>query len=390
MCSTPSWPARCWWTTPRRCSAGRVFHKFWRATTGPKACWSPRTQGPGRPCTTRWCRRLRPVPSDRLADAIVELAGPAVDRAGASAGPDGGVEVERLFTHLTMQVIERMLFGANRWSGNQLTDAADAIRILGRLVMRELFIPWAWLRRWPGRANTARLKGLRVLDGLLVPRLTDAALLQGLAPDARVDNLRTMFAAGHDTTAQALAWWCALMAHHPRALERAQSELDTVLAGRQPAASDLARLSWLAASLKEALRLYPAVPVLAMRRLRAPVALGRWTLPAGTLLRIAPWMLQRDANAWPQPEQFQPERFMSGAPTPARGAWMPFGAGPRACIGRHLALLEMTVVSAVLLQRCTPQPMPGAAMPAHELNVVLRPRQPLRLALQPRPRAHRP
>jgi cytochrome P450 len=104
------------------------------------------------------------------------------------------------------------------------------------------------------------------------------------------------------------------------------------------------------------------------------------------LLRITPWVLQRDPRSFAEPDAFRPERFLPDAPTPPRGASLAFGTGPRVCIGQHFALLEMTLAAAMLLQRWT-MALPPATGPAEpDLNVTLRPKGGLRLRLQARKR----
>jgi cytochrome P450 len=101
-------------------------------------------------------------------------------------------------------------------------------------------------------------------------------------------------------------------------------------------------------------------------------------------VRITPWVLQRDARVFDDPDAFRPERFMPGAPPPARGAWMPFGTGPRVCIGQHFAMLEMTLLSAMLLQRYTLE-LPADAPPLQPvMHVTLRPEGGVRLRLRRR------
>ncbi|HEX5784937.1 MAG TPA: cytochrome P450, partial [Burkholderiaceae bacterium] len=148
-------------------------------------------------------------------------------------------------------------------------------------------------------------------------------------------------------------------------------------------ADDLPALPWLTATLKEALRLYPPIAALMNRRTTAPIQLGGWTVPAGAMLRITPWVIHRDPRWFVEPDAFRPERFVDAAEAEAmpRGAWMPFGTGPRVCIGQHFAMLEITLLGAMLLQRFTqalPQPAP-ACTPT--LNVTLRPQEPLALRL---------
>lgn len=132
------------------------------------------------------------------------------------------------------------------------------------------------------------------------------------------------------------------------------------------------------------MRLYPPVGALMSRRVIKPLHLGAWTVPAGALLRITPWVIQRDARWFPEPKVFRPERFVAAAEPPPRGAWMPFGTGPRVCIGQHFAMLEMTLVAALLLQRYELLTVPGEAPPEPEFNVTLRPSKPLQLRLRRR------
>jgi cytochrome P450 len=192
------------------------------------------------------------------------------------------------------------------------------------------------------------------------------------------------FQAGHETTSTALLWWSRLMAEHPAAAQRASDELRQVLAGREPTPDDLPALPWLGATLKEAMRLYPPVAAMMSRRTTQDIRLGGWHVPRGSVLRITPWLLQRDARWFSAPEAFRPERFMPDAPPPPRSAWLPFGVGPRVCIGQHFATLEMTLVAAMLLQRFA-LVLPADAGPVVPvMNVTLRPRDPVALLLQRR------
>jgi cytochrome P450 len=128
--------------------------------------------------------------------------------------------------------------------------------------------------------------------------------------------------------------------------------------------------------------------VLMSRRTTAPIVLGGWSVPKGSMLRFTPWVLHRDEQLFPQADQFLPERFLEGAPPIPKGAWMPFGAGPRVCIGQHFAQLEMALLAAMLLQRYRLAVPPGAEPPTPRLHVTLKAAQPIRLVLQRR--AHHP
>ena len=173
------------------------------------------------------------------------------------------------------------------------------------------------------------------------------------------------------------------MAANPDAQRQARDEVRRVLGTRAPQAADVAALPYLTATLQETMRLYPAAPVLLSRRSTAPITLGGWQIPARTIFTVPVQLMQHDARWFPEPLAFRPERFAPGAYDGPRGAYMPFGTGPRICLGQHLVMAEMTVVAAMLLQRFALEPLPGAAPPVPAMNVTLRPREPLRLQLIP-------
>ena len=135
-------------------------------------------------------------------------------------------------------------------------------------------------------------------------------------------------------------------------------------------------------TLQETLRLYPAAPVLLSRRSTKAFTLGGWQLPARTMFTVPVQLMQHDARWFPDPATFRPERFSDDAPAVPRGAFMPFGAGPRVCLGQHLALAEMTVIAAMFLQRFSVTAPEGMAPPTPVLNITLRPEKPLRLTLR--------
>ncbi|MBQ0945720.1 cytochrome P450 [Ideonella sp. 4Y16] len=312
--------------------------------------------------------------------------------------------VETLFNGLTMDVIMRTLFSSR--APAQAAAAAEATQVLSQAAMQEMFWP-ASLPDWlPLPHKRAKRRAMRVLtglvDGQIAQRLalppdqrpTDDLLAMllavrdedgsGLTATELHDQCMVMFQAGHETSATALLWWSWLMASHPEAAARARQEVDEHLAGRDPTAADGAALPYLAATLKEAMRLYPPVAAVMTRRATRGFELAGRPLPAGTLLRVTPWVIQRDPRWFPEPEAFRPERFLADDPAQPRSAWMPFGVGPRVCIGQHFAMLEMTLVAALLLQRCTLETLPGEPAPQPRMYVTLRPTLPVRLRLQRR------
>ncbi len=164
------------------------------------------------------------------------------------------------------------------------------------------------------------------------------------------DEILTLFIAGHETTASALAWALYLLGQHPEAHARARAEAEA-LRGRSATVADLPRLGFCLQVFKEAMRLYPPIFVIA-RRCLSDVRVGGYDLPRGTPIIISPWALHRRPELWPDPERFDPSRFEPAAEQ-ARDklAYLPFGAGPRICIGNHFSLMQGPLALATLLAR---------------------------------------
>jgi unspecific monooxygenase len=176
------------------------------------------------------------------------------------------------------------------------------------------------------------------------------------------------------------------MAANPDAQQASRAEVRARLADRAPVAADMAALPYLTQTLQETMRLYPAAPVLLSRRSVAPVTLGGWTFPARTIFTVPVQLMQHDERWFPDPLAFRPGRFGDDAQAAPRGAYMPFGTGPRICLGQHLVMAEMTVIAAMVLQRFALAPLDGAAAPRPVMNVTLRPEQPLQVRLSALPR----
>ncbi|HEY9027058.1 MAG TPA: cytochrome P450 [Burkholderiaceae bacterium] len=330
-----------------------------------------------------------------MTDAAVQgLDAVPVDKEG------GEVAMDALFSHLTMDVISRTLFSTP--IGSDTAAAADAVQVLSETALQEMFWPFTlpdWLPL-PGKA--AKRRAGKLLHGLLAGHIdarrtagdegrTDLlGMLKALRDDATgealsdrevYDQCMVSFQAGHETSATALLWWSWLLAAHPEAQARAREEVDAVLAGRVPTAEDASALPVLSATLKEAMRLYPPVAAIMTRRLTRDITVRGVRLPARTLVRVTPWLLHRDPRWWPhEPLAFKPERFLPGAPEIPRGAYIPFGLGPRVCLGQHFAVLEMTLIAALLLQRFELSPV-GIEAPKLRMAVTLRPEGGLRLRL---------
>src|SRR2546423_725669 len=159
-----------------------------------------------------------------------------------------------------------------------------------------------------------------------------------------------MIMAGHETTAKALTWTLYLLGQHPEVETAVAGELSTVLDGRIPDASDLPALVRTRAALDEAIRLFPPVWLLS-RRAVADDVMGGERVPAGTLVCLSPWLMHRPRAFWPPPDASPPGRSPPGGAATAGPSplYLPFGGGPRICLGRAFALTEATLVLATVL-----------------------------------------
>lgn len=351
-----------------------------------------------------------PKPVAEQADEMVATITNAMRALPASQEAD--VDLEAFLSSITVRVILRTLFGPDAEADTQA--AAWATQVLSRTAMREMMWPMTLPDWLPLPGKSAKRRALRTLRDLVARQIAGRRVALGATdreceqvlldrllslrntegPDADgeplsereiFDQCMVTFQAGHETTAAALTWWARLMAEHPDAAAKAQAEVDAVLeGGRTPGADDIARLPWLAATLKEAMRLYPPVAAIMSRRATEDIVVAGVQLPKGTLLRITPWVMQRDPRRFEQPSEFHPERFLPGAAAPERGAWLPFGAGPRVCLGQHFAMLEMTLVAAMLVQRHAWSLPPGAPAAYAVMNVTLRDPGGLRVRMRPR------
>jgi cytochrome P450 len=359
---------------------------------------------------TQWQRQRRMMQPGftpkRVAGYAALMASAAQDalHALAQRPAHDSVDMDAFMTDMTLDVILRALFGAH-----QVTDArpiSEAIQTLSHSGFEEMFKPFSWPLWLPLPSVRKVRHAKQTLDRVIQqhihaqqsPHHQDSEDLltmlrqardpdhpdQGLSAQELHDQTMVMFQAGHETTATAMTWWSGLVASHPDVAQRIHAEIDAVLQGATPTPATLQQLPWLQASLKEAMRLYPPAAVLMTRRAIKDVKVGPWTLPKGQLIAFTPYVIQRDPRWFESPDAFKPERFLPGAPDIPRGAWMPFGTGPRVCIAQHFAMLEMGLIGAMLMQRFSLAWPEGAAWPEGDLAVTLRPAQAIRLRLHQR------
>ncbi|MCA9637653.1 MAG: cytochrome P450, partial [Myxococcales bacterium] len=180
-----------------------------------------------------------------------------------------------------------------------------------------------------------------ILSMMLEARYEDG---EPMSDESLVDELRTLLLAGHETTAITLAWALYLVHRHPAVYHRLREELDGL--GESPTPEAIAHLPYLDAVVNESLRLHPVVQEV-MRTLTKPFELGAYTLPPGVTIAVNIFLAHRRTELFPEPEEFRPERFLDRTFSPFE--YMPFGGGPRRCLGAAFALYEMKLVLATLL-----------------------------------------
>jgi len=197
------------------------------------------------------------------------------------------------------------------------------------------------------------------------------------------DEVLTLLLAGHETTANALVWACYLLSQHPEVAEKLRDEVDTVLGQRAPRLEDLPRLPYVDMVIKETLRIYPPAWILG-RQAMQDVELGGYPVRKGTMVFVSPYIQHHDPRWFEQPEEFRPERFSEENEKKIRAhAYIPFGAGPRVCIGSRFTLTEQKVVLTLLAQKCKLALAPDQKVEMEPL-ITIRPKGGMRMVISKR------
>jgi cytochrome P450 len=334
-------------------------------------------------------RLIQPVFHHGRIDGYGAVMIDAADHVTADWSDGALVDVNREMTRVALQVVGRTIFDADVESeAPEIAAVLDAgMRVFHRFLLPGAELLWRLPLPATRRFNAAK----RDIDLFLERLVTDRASVEGRPPDlvgvltglhddagARTltdaeirDEAITLMLAGHETTAQALTWSWYLLARNPPAWETLRAELREVLAGRPPAPADFARLAYTQAVFREALRLYP--PVWALARITTrPYQLGPYAIPEQGTIVISQWVVHRGPEYFADPERFSPERWLEGPPPPV-GAYFPFAAGGRMCIGERFAMLEGTLVLAAIARDW--QIVPEGPAPRLDARFTLRPRQ---------------
>jgi cytochrome P450 len=311
-------------------------------------------------------------------------------------------DIARDMMHLTLNVVAGTLFATDL--RNEVDELADAInRIMGLYNFLVMLPAAEWLVhvRPPGLAAFVRAR--KRIDAV-VYRMIEAHrkaghnggslldLMLAASPDHSAaseqslrDQVITIFLAGYETVANALAWTWYLLSQNPECERRFHDEIDRELQDRPPAFEDVPRLRYTEMVLAESMRLYP--PAWAMGRYaRNDFRLGEFFLPAKTTVLISQFIMHRDARFFPDPLRFNPERFTPEAKARrTKFTYFPFGAGFRQCIGESFAWMEGVLLLATLGQRWKPKLVPGHRVEPEPL-ITLRPKYGMKMQVEARDR----
>ena len=354
-------------------------------------------------------RLLQPAFHRAAVDLVAGHVATTVDRVVSQwqqqAAPAGGtavIDVDQAMMHAALDVTGHALFGADL-SADAERLAAATVNAL-EVVVKRARSPLAPPRWLPTPSNVALRRAVDELDRAVeamlserqarplqdgdVPRDMLDLLLEaaGLTPHQIRDEIVTFIVAGHETVASALTWAWHLLANTPVALQRMQAEIAQVTGGsRRPlGADDFVRMPYTRAVVDETLRLYPPAWLITRRSLEADELAG-FPIPADSLVIISPWLVHRDAEIWPEPEVFEPARFLDsdGERALQRDGYLPFGAGPRQCIGREMALLESGLMLAGLVREFHISAVGGQHIKPNP-QVTVRPAEGLLIRIAPR------
>ena len=310
------------------------------------------------------------------------------------------VDVRNEMMRLTLTILARAMFSADVW--RDAHTIGDAVGTMLTHANKRLFSPIDPPEKLPLPSHRRYLSARDKFDAVIYRMIEERRSgeptndLLSMFIEARDeqtgeqmddvqvrDEVRTMFVAGHETTAVALTWAFYLLSLYPEVAERLMEEFDQVLGGRTPTVDDLPKLQYEWRVIQESLRLYPAIWVF-LRSAIVDDEIGGYRIKKGKNLFISTYITHRHPDFWQNPEGFDPDRFDPQLTQNwHRFQYMPFGGGPRKCIGNNFAIVEMQLCMAAILQRYRLDLVPGWPV-ATEPGLSLRQKYGMRMTLEPR------
>jgi len=351
---------------------------------------------------TDFARWMTDATSDMLArwDARAALSSAKANGAHEATARDvPTVDVHGEMMRVTLDIVGRTLLSQSL--DERAEGIEDAMAVTVRCAADYVASPLSLPLWFPSPGNIRFRRAKRTLDALALDIIAERRKkpvpksdLLSMLMDARdeetreamtdrqlKDELLTIVTAGHETTANAMTWTLYLLSKHPDVARRVESEVASVLGTRTPALEDLARMPYGLAVIQESMRLYPPVWGFERRALEDD-EIGGYRIAKGTQVAIFPYVLHRHPAHWQNPEGFDPERFLSGPERP-RYAYLPFGGGPRICIGNAFAMMEAQILLSMIASRYRFE-LPAGARVELEPVVTLRPRHGMPMILTPK------
>ncbi|WP_438000336.1 cytochrome P450 [Sorangium sp. So ce185] len=386
-----------------------VLNDNWRNFTKEGGMWKPLRKLLGNGLISasgdEWLRnrrRMQPLFAPRQLEGLVDLMVDVVEsdlpRLEQLARTGAVIDMDREMMRLTQRIIFATMFGASI-TPRQADSLGDALLTAFQALNARMFLYFVPDRLIPGdRAFRGALA--KIDEGLLrlvkerrrsgeerddlLSLLLHARDESGSGMDDRQlrDELVTMFIAGNETTAITMTWLFYLLDGHPEVERKLRAEIEQVLGDRRPTAADLAKMDYAKMVIQEAMRLYPPSWLLP-RVAKEDDEICGYPVRAGATVIVSQYVMHHDPAFWEDPERFDPERF-----TPERSAsrprysFMPFGGGPRQCIGNLFAIMEAQILLAVLLRRLRTRLVPGRPVSPQAVT-TLRPRHALTMTLHP-------
>jgi cytochrome P450/ubiquinone/menaquinone biosynthesis C-methylase UbiE len=314
------------------------------------------------------------------------------------------MDVHKVMMRVTLDIVGRCMFSTHvRDTIGAISP--DAMDIAVNYAFSRLQNPFSPPLSWPTPANRRFRNVMRDLDELMfrlirerrrsgehrqdlldmLLSMRDADTGVGMTDKELRDEIITTFAAGHETTAITLTWALYLLSRHPQVLRRLEAEVDQVLGGRLPTLEDMQRMPYSLQVFEESMRLYPSAPIVP-RLTTTDTSLGGFRVPAGSRILVNLYNIGRHGRHWPDPERFDPDRFSIEAKKQHhRYSYIPFGAGPHLCIGKHFALMEAQLLLISLVQHHE-----FRHVPTHQVvdvaSITLRPRYGMLMTMHKRRR----
>jgi cytochrome P450 len=326
-----------------------------------------------------------------LGASMVRSAEAAAEGWGQHVRSGRAIDVAAEMMKLTLRIAGETLLSTD--VSREAETVGRALTVMLREARRRIVAAYSLPLSLPTRRNRQLNAAMSALDALVYRMINErrrsgggpedllAMLLNARDADTGEamndkqlrDEVLTIFVAGHETTANALAWTFYLLSKFPAAARKIRAELAEVLGGRSPTEGDLPRLKYTSMVLDESMRLYPPAWMFT-RAARQDDEIGGYFIPKGSFLFLSPYLVHRKPSLWEDPEGFDPERFApERAASIPRFAYFPFGGGPRQCIGNTFALMESVLLLAVFLQKYRLDLVPGHPVELEPL-VTLRPK----------------